>query len=293
MFKKVEPMPFCYTINDFIMEPKTISIKQLIDRVKRKSMLSDISEEAIIEYCVDFFQIVGLPNALEEKTALIKIGKNRGSLPEDFFEMTQVRAVNCSYKEFSESTDYKTGAIVFYNYKVWKFTEDHNAGKWDESQVVEEEIRGQVAYYVYSTDTFHLSSNNIHSMPLTYKLQGSVIYTSNTTGFVEISYLAIETDECGLPVIPDNAKFIRALIDYIKVEYFTNLFDEGRLDYRILQKAEQNYCFSVGACESEFHMLSLDKAESVLNMAKSFLARENEHYSGYSTSSQREILKIH
>lgn len=274
------------------MESKSISIKQLIDRVRRHSMLADIPEEAIIDYCVDFFKIVGLPTALEEKTALVRISKYRGALPSDFLEMTQVRAVNCNYKDFDEYTSYTKGNEVFYNNKVWIFTDSH-LGAWDEDDVEETTIRGAVAYYRYSTDTFHLSSNKTYASPLTYKLQGGVIYTSNEEGFVEIAYQAIETDSCGLPVIPDNAKFLRAIQAYIKNQHFLMLFDEGRLDPRVLQKAEQEYCFAVGACESEFHMLSLDKAESVANMAKSIINREMEHQRGYATSGDKEFLRRH
>lgn len=275
------------------MEPKSVSIKQLIDRIKRHPMLQVLSEEAIIDYCVDFFKIVGLPNALEDKTALIKIKNNRGLLPEDFLEMTQVRGVNCYYTEFNPEKNYNKGAEVYYNNKVWVFVEDHQAGIWNPNQVVEGTIRGEVYHYRYSTDTFHLSSNHINSVPFTYKIQGSVIYTSNPEGFVEIAYQAIEVDECGLPVIPDDAKFMRALQAYIKVEHFGVLFDEGKIDPRIMERAEREYCFAVGACESEFHMLSLDKAESVANMAKALIGRDMEHYRGYATSGNKELLRIH
>lgn len=228
------------------METKAISIKQLVDRLRRNKKLTDLPLETIIDYTVDFFRIVGLPTTLEEKTAIIKIEKYKGLLPADFLEMNQVRT---------------TG-----HYPV---------------------------YYRYTTDTFHLSDNHSNAVPFTYKLQGNYIFTSDKELEIEISYQAIEVDSCGLPLIPDNAKFLRALENYIKVQHFTNLAENGELDWRVLEHAEREYYFAVGACENEFHMLTLDKAESVANLAKSLLPRDMEHQRGYATSGNKEFIRRH
>lgn len=228
------------------MESKSINIKQVIDKIKRHPLLADISMETIVDYTVDFFQIVGLPTAYQENTAVIEITNYKGALPDDFLDMIQVRTTS-----------------------------------------------NPPIYYRYATDTFHISGNKYNSSPFTYKIQGNYIFTSEKDTKIEIAYSAIEVDECGLPVIPDNAKFIRALEAYVKLKHFTILFDLGKIATPVLDKADQEYCWAVGACQSEFNRISVDKAESILNLMKSIFIPNGLHQNGYSSSGNQTMLRKH
>lgn len=226
------------------MEHRSINIKQLIDKVRRHPMMADLSMEAIVDYAVDFLQIVGLPTAFMEKTAVVEIKDYRGELPNDYMEMIQVRTTT-----------------------------------------------NPVVYYRYTSDTFHTSGNRVHSVPYTYKVQGDYIFTSEKDTTIEIAYLAIETDKCGLPVLPDNAKFIRAIEAYIKYKHFTVLFDCGKITGQILEKADQEYCWAVGACQSEFNRLTLDKAETVLNILNNIFSPTDLHSNGYANMGDKVIIR--
>lgn len=226
------------------MEHRSINIKQLIDKVRRHPMMADLSMEAIVDYAVDFLQIVGLPTAFMENTAVVEIKNYRGELPNDYMEMVQVRTTT-----------------------------------------------NPVVYYRYTSDTFHTSGNKVHSAPYTYKVQGNYIFTSEKDTTIEIAYLAIETDECGLPVLPDNAKFIRAIEAYIKYKHFTVLFDCGKITGQILEKADQEYCWAVGACQSEFNRLTLDKAETVLNILNNIFSPTDLHSNGYANMGDKVIIR--
>ena len=226
------------------MEHRSINIKQLIDKVRRHPMMADLSMEAIVDYAVDFLQIVGLPTAFMENTAVIEIKNYRGELPNDYMDMIQVRTTT-----------------------------------------------NPVVYYRYTSDTFHTSGNKVHSAPYTYKVQGDYIFTSEKDTTIEIAYLAIETDECGLPVLPDNAKFIRAIEAYIKYKHFTVLFDCGKITGQVLEKADQEYCWAVGACQSEFNRLTLDKAETVLNILNNIFSPTDLHSNGYANMGDKVIIR--
>ena len=86
----------------------------------------------------------------------------------------------------------------------------------------------------YSTDNFHMSEDKQDSFDLTYKIQGNVIFTSMKEGTIEIAYNAFAIDSEGYPLIPDNSAFIRALELYIKKQYFTILFDLGKINQAVL-----------------------------------------------------------
>ena len=145
--------------------------------------------------------------------------------------------------------------------------------------------------YRYTTDVFHISEHEKPLVDLTYKIQGGVIYTSTEKGKIEIVYNAIAVDSEGFPLLPDNPTFLRALKDYVKVNYFTILFDLGKIDANVLNQAKQDYAWSVGSAESESNRMSLDKAESFFNQWSTLLLRHTQHNSGFIRNGNKEYFK--
>lgn len=147
----------------------------------------------------------------------------------------------------------------------------------------------------YSSDSFHISDNKDTSKPitdLTYKIQGSIIYTSMEKGEIEISYQSIDTDDEGYPLLPDNSSFTRALELYIKKQWFTVLFDLGKISNAVLQNVQQEYAWVVGDCQTEFNRLSIDKAESFYNSWRTLIIRDTEHRTGFINNGTKERLKL-
>lgn len=150
------------------------------------------------------------------------------------------------------------------------------------------QLRSCKGYYRYTTDSFHLSDCKTQC-DLTYKIQGNIIFTSTESDDIELSYLAIEVDEDGFPLIPDNSSFIRALELYIKKQWFTILFDMGKINQAVLYNTQKEYSWAVGDCQTEFNRLSIDKAESLFNSLNSLIKRTNEFNRGFTTNGNRGI----
>lgn len=224
----------------------------------RHPLLRDVPFETILEYTLDFIQIVGCPSLFEEKTTVIKIEDWRGVLPCDYVSMIQVRTAK-------------------------------------EVDGIEPNHRSHISYR-YSTDSFHMSKEKPdvgrYGTDLTYKIQGSVIYTSTKDTDIEIAYNAIATDGEGYPLLPDNPSFLRALEAYVKKQQFTILFDLGKLQPAILQNAQQEYAFYVGQCQTDMIMPSIDQMESLTNLWTSLIARANEHSKGFINSGSKEYLTV-
>lgn len=148
----------------------------------------------------------------------------------------------------------------------------------------------------YSSNSFHMSesddSNNRNISDFTYKIQGSIIYTSMENGEIEISYESIVTDDEGYPMIPDNSSFTRALELYIKEKEFTILFEMGKIQFPVLQNIQQKYAWAVGDCQTEFNRLSIDKAESFYNSWRTLIIRDTEHRTGFINNGVKERLKL-
>lgn len=241
---------------------KTTTIRLCVDKIKRHPLLQEIPFETILDYLVDFIQIVGCPSLYEEKTGIIEICDYRGILPCDYVSMIQVRTAYL--KDSSSASDYPG-------------------------------IRKH-ATYRYASDSFHMSPDKYDvgrgGTDLTYKIQGGIIYTSTKNTPIEIAYKAIATDNEGFPLIPDNASFRRAFTAYIKAEWFRILFDLNKITLQSLQQALQDYAWAVGDCEAEFHRLSLDKAETLFNTWRTLIIRDNGHKTGFANTGAKEYITV-
>lgn len=141
------------------------------------------------------------------------------------------------------------------------------------------------------TDSFPGTHHEDRSIA-SFKTQGCMIYTSFRTGQVEISYKAIPTDDDGLPLLPDNAIFLKTLELYIKKEWFTILFDMGKISPAVLQNTQQEYAFKAGQCNNEFIIPSVSEMESITNMFNQLIPRFNEFNKGFRHLGDKEYLKL-
>ena len=92
---------------------KTTNISRIADRIMRHPLMQDISFETILDYTLDFIQIVGCPQFFEEKTAILEVNKYRALLPCDFVSMIQVRVNDPRYSNIHDSYRYSTDSFHF------------------------------------------------------------------------------------------------------------------------------------------------------------------------------------
>lgn len=235
---------------------QTTNIRRILDRIKRKKMLKDIPFETAVEHTVDFLELLGCPALYDEKTAVIQVRNWRGQLPCDFHAIRQVRVAPSQEKV------------------MWR------------------EFIGTSPAFRASGDSFHMSEFKPgFPIDLTYQIQGMVIFTSTRDMDIEIAYEAFAVDEEGYPLLPDNASFLRGLEAYIKMKWFEDLFDEGKLSQAVMERTDREYCWAVGDAEAEFGRLTVDEAETLFNSFKTMLPRSREHSRGFATNGMREIWK--
>lgn len=226
-----------------VSEFNYISIKEVLSRLLRHPLLQDLSTEAAIQYTLDFFAAMGLPNIYADKVTTICIDNFRSVLPCDLIAINQVRLA-------------RNGVC----------------------------LRAM-------TDNF----NGTHSEDkgeLSFKTQGSIIFTSFKTGDIEISYKAIPTDDGGLPLLPDNPVFLKTLELYIKKEWFTILFDMGKISPAVLQNTQQSYAFAAGQCNNEFMIPSVSEMEAFTRMYNTLIPRVNEFNKSFRHMGDREYIKM-
>lgn len=86
------------------MSEQYTNIRLILDKILRHPLMQDLSLESAVDYTVDFMRIVGVPNMFMEKTEILEIEKYRAMLPDDYYQMIQVRKVKGGTFRYSTDT---------------------------------------------------------------------------------------------------------------------------------------------------------------------------------------------
>jgi hypothetical protein len=71
------------------------------------------------------------------------------------------------------------------------------------------------------------------------------------------------------------------------------LWEEGKLEDKRLQNAQQEYSWAVGRMSNSFRMTSLGEAESFFNTMNQLITRTNEFNKRFVNSGTKEYMRTH
>lgn len=66
--------------------------------------MQDLTLETAVDYCIDFMRLVGVPDMFTEKVAVLEINNYRAALPEDFYQVNQIRTTEGNYFRYAGDT---------------------------------------------------------------------------------------------------------------------------------------------------------------------------------------------
>lgn len=151
---------------------------------------------------------------------------------------------------------------------------------------------GHFKTFLESTDTFSPVGSE-HSGKLVYKIQGRVLYTSMKKGKVRLSYEAIKLDDDGFPMIINNASYLRALKSYIKMNWFTVKFEEGKIKGDVLANAQQEYYGNIAQAQNSLIMPDEAQMQNISIIMNDALERTHNFYTNYKDLNTERALRIH
>ena len=266
----------------------------------RHPLLSDLTLETVVDYCVDFMRIVGVPRMFIDKIAVISITDYKGMIPSDWIDTIMIKYND---RPMRYSTD-----VFHLNQPM------NSSGGLLSNPIIESDAIEKITQYLQlhsmdeiafsdGSDTIQIQANAIlNDYPTlipangtqnpygdnTFVIQGNYIHTSIPNGLVIMAYRAIAADEEGFPALPDNSEFTRALMAYIKLQHFTILFDLGKISNNAFVQSQTDYAWAVGACENEFKRLDLSKAEAFFNSYRNLIIRDHEFEQGFKNNGRKE-----
>lgn len=142
--------------------------------------------------------------------------------------------------------------------------------------------------------SFNLDLNQVYlrESQYTYTLNNNYIFTSFEEGEVELHYKAFPTNSLGMPMIPDNVKFVMAVQAYISERIGFRLYMQDKLTERKYHLLQQDRSWYIGAAGTAAQIPSVDEMEGIKNRFLRLRTHPDLHTHSfvYSVNSERLIL---
>lgn len=266
-----------------------LSMRSVMDRVYRHPLCLDLPFESAVVWAVDVIKLIGSPAFLQGKIVRLNIENNRCIKPLDMVFVRQARRVKNVLSETAtwEFTGTEAGIVDMesdtYTLPELITTFNPSGARENYEQMYE------------ATDTFHEFYSRSDMADLvpenTYKFNGNYVYTSFSSGIMDIAYDGLLLDEDGIPMIPNDVAVEKAIENNIKREYFGILQDMGKDVVRAYQRANEEYLWSVGQAQSHAAFASIDKRESMSNTFRRLILNDNQHGQFFRHSGHPERIK--
>ena len=145
---------------------------------------------------------------------------------------------------------------------------------------------------VTDSGTFLQSTNNPSITMynnITYTINNDYIFTNIEEGFLEMSYWAFPTDEKGLPMIPDDVKYLRAIESFLSFKIAIKLWLQDKLSTDKKTYFEQNWYWDAKAAKGKADIPTYDQVEGLKNQILRLVQRPNHatwNYTGLTNPEQ-------
>ena len=141
-----------------------------------------------------------------------------------------------------------------------------------------------------ATDVYHQSENNGHSEN-TYSINKGIIFTSRESGYIQLSYKGIATDENGYPMIPDNQQVMLGMEYYILSRYLEPMWLMSKITDKAFEYIQQKRYFYMPSAFTSLQMPTADKMETLMNSLNRLIIVTNSHSNGFKNLGEKEIIK--
>lgn len=281
---------------------KYLTLASIIEKVYRDNGYDlEISWADAAEWVAEAMDLIGVPNALIDKYAIIPIEYHRGNLPCDLHTLTPGTVINYNTKTPMRSTTDVT--YLSDRYEAMKklntqltVTDDNIDPTLGTFQI------NKFGYPVIPDDIEYLRakeadkySYTVRTLPMissqdSYTINNNYIFSSFPTGTIMMFYKAFPVDNEGLPLIPDNPRYVKAVACRVSERIDYRLWRSGRLGRDVYEKSEQEWLWYVGAAANSMRIPTLDEAESFKNQIVRMLPKINEHYTSFKFTGDQEKL---
>jgi hypothetical protein len=124
----------------------------------------------------------------------------------------------------------------------------------------------------------------------TYLINGGFIKTNQRTGFIQMAYQAIPTDNEGYPLVPDDVSFLEAIYWYIVMKLYYPKWVQGSIRDEVYYDARRSWNFHCKQAYGNALLPNADQLESIKNEWNRLKPELHEWSTGFSTMGERQII---
>lgn len=255
---------------------KYISLSQVIDSLIRdRGYKYELPYSDVIEWSVEAIKLIGAPMALITKQEIIAFDQGRAKLPSDYSELIQIAGSfrGCYPFAMSESSSSFLPTRVSVDLQL---TQDILAGAnidLSETTPIGQDINGNPVYAIQENNIiFPKSISDTTPLPFanynTYSINDNYIFPTFESGYLFLAYRAIPVDCEGLPMIPEDQRYVEAIKSFIGWKIDCLLYRKGELNRNIYEDSYREWLWYVGSAGNFSRVPTIDGMQSLLNQVR-------------------------
>lgn len=275
-----------------------LSFNSAIERIYRNAGYQSVDWYDAIEHISDALRLIGVKdafkvittNGLDGSPTPIQIVDYRGTLPTGMIKYVAARKVEVADGKIVGFHPMVYGTDLFHQSNISRMNTELPAGTFDTTDWTEGEddeytptpiiVEGQPLTVDFT------------SSELTYRINAGNIETNFEDGFVELTYHGFVLDCNGMPMIPDDERFEKAIEWYLIERLDYKKWRKGELADKVYKDSAQQAAWYIAAARSKGNIPSVDKMESLKNGMLRSIVRPNQHAYGFRHFSRSERRKI-
>ena len=230
------------------------SLAEILERVRRDYGFEDVYYDDCKEWVWDVMGYIAAPELLIDKTEVIPIYNWRGELPVDVYSLK-----NHLLRDLKSSNVMHITDSIFHK-------EDSSKDRDSIALLQGESVNFDEGERTDGTQFISIINSDFQKDDLSYQIKGNYIFTALKEMEVELKYTAFPMDlEKMEPLIPDDAKSIRAVVTFLAERIALKLMLMDKLSERKYEMIKQDYLFNVGAAMTRARIQSVPEMENLKN----------------------------
>lgn len=263
------------------LSSKFTSVDDIIERVKRDFGFEEVFKVEVMEWVYDIIGYIGTKEALYLTTAEVAIADFRGILPLNYYALNEEAIVRDKATRIPLTHTSNLTTILDRKTTI-------NPTMYNEGESVAVDDSGNI---IEGTGLIAIIPTSMDYERYTYKLNNNYIFTGFQTGDVELEYYAFPIDGEGLPLVPDDPKFVRAVVTFVGERLAFRLMLKDELSQQKYELIRQDYLFNVASARSKANVPSLAKMESIKNRYLRLINLTTEFETSFKYSQNQEYFK--
>ena len=262
-----------------------LSVSNIIDKVYRDSGIDNVDWQEAVEWIGDCISLLAVPSQYIEKTSdPLEVSEYRVRIPDGLIDIIACRRVTIQGDNIGVIGNMEQSSDIYFRAKNTSSVTSLSVAT-PSFPSVEIDENGDSTNIIVEVPRTNYDSDSYY-----YKVDGGYIYTDFETGYIQLIYNTFPIDDMGLPMIPDNEKYRKAISLYIleKLDYRKFRANPISSNQAILKDTQQELAFYMGAARNKARMPNLDKMESIKNWWIRSIPKVSKFSDGFRTLNKGE-----